>query len=911
MTSIKSLKKDIPSNIPINLSHLSYKMTKSSTSDNPIVYHSSHFDILRLEVPNWEEQSPQDRLYLYHLSRSCLYGRDIIYLQNHRYGLIVREILEALYENPSTRTPELEDYLTQYWFHSGAHHNYEETKFEPRFSVEWFEEAVSLLPYDVDAYLQAFGIEFDTIKKYLFDKDYEGKRRASGDPSTLIERSSVNFYAPDITTKEAENYYKTQSKRFSIAPGLNSYLYRESSTGIIREVVASSSGLYGEAIQNIVTELQLASQYAPSENSREVLEKLISYYSSGDIEDFADYSKSWINLRDHIDMINGFIETYTDPLGLKGSWEGIVELEDQEGTKRTSKIISLAEKFEADSPIDPLFMRDRVGAVSNRAINVVTLSGDSYPASPLGINLPNDERLRAEEGSKSVTLSNISSAINRAGSSRTIPTYFYGEEVQERQKKYGETADTLHTDLHEGIGHASGKLLAGVRGDALREFDSVIEETRADLNALYFIAHPLLRSEGIISTTEVYKALYDGYLTRGVLSQLARVGEEPILKQAHMQNRALIGWWTLHLAREDGAVKLEKKADGKHYISIYNYDRIREIFGIELQEIQRIKSTGDYSAAKELVERYGTKVDLELLEEIKKRDKEMGIPPYVGFVNPILHLDDSGEVRLILGEDFITQNLRYSKEYRTLAEPLARKKKTLTLDEGEWKPVMDTIRTKLRRLMDGKVSSSMKSNGVNWRLNYGANLIRLKELAKELPKDIELSRLLRAYEIREMRLLAMMVMPLSVDHSEVIRMSREIKTVEEVEQLVDNILIPMGISDEILEEAGGSNTGYLSSIVPFVLFSKLISTGQYTEAIPIKKLVDLSLRRLSESSNPLVAINIHRTFTKIAEGRPELREEVVSFSRLLVAEFSAGSLAHAIGEDLEELVRFLEEEERQ
>ncbi|MCI6278675.1 MAG: dipeptidyl peptidase 3 [Bacteroidales bacterium] len=875
---------------------------KSST----VVYHSGKFDILRLEVPGWDELSPGLKKYIYHLSEACLWGRDIIYIQHHRQGLLVRELLEAIWQMPAFRTKELEEYLAQYWFHSGLYHSYEETKFLPEFSVEWFKKALEALPYDIDTFLGEAGTNRSDIIRLLFDADYEGLRRASGAAETLIERSSVNFYDRGITTKEAVDFYERAKGETELAPGLNSVL-RKSKDGEIFEERASTSGLYAPALEEIVLHLRRASLLAPSEKAKSVLQALIAYYETGDPDAFATYSKMWVHLVEEVDMINGFIETYTDPLGLKGSWEGIVELEDKEGTKRTEKIISLADRLEKASPTDEAHKRKKAGAVSNRSINAVLLAGDSYPASPLGINLPNDERIRAEEGSKSVTLANVSKAISAARSGKSIPVYFFGKEVQDRQRKYGSLADILHTDLHEGIGHASGRLLDGVRGDALREFDSVIEEARADLNALYFIAHPILREEGIVESEEVYKALYDGYLTRGLLSQLARVGEVPVLTEAHMQDRALIARWTIDLAKETGAVTLEER-DGRHYVFVNDYRETQRLFGEELREIQRIKSTGDYAGAKELIERYATHVDEALLTEIKERDKATGIPPYTGFVNPVLTQKAGEVIELHTGEDFFAQNLRYSKEYKSLVSPLSRYGKRLREDEGKWKPLLDSLRTQLRRLMDVKVAQSMKSKGLAWKTLYGSNLLKLKELSATLPKDEELSGLLWHKENREMRLLALMTLPRESAEKLYPVLSEEVRTVEEAEQLVDLVLIPSKLSGVAVGRIPRENSSVYTRLIPYILLTRLLTLKEEVPSSMRRAVLKLVTEDLRDGDQRL-AVFIHRTFVKTAESGVEGRGETALVIRQIRAEFGADTTAFAIAEDLDDLIRYLEKEE--
>ena len=874
--------------------------TKASPTEGRTVYHSSKFDILRFDLPEWDGLSDKTKKYLYHLSEACLWGRDIVYLQHHRWGLIVRELLEAVWEREENRTPELEEYLAQFWFHSGPYHSYEETKILPKFTRRWFSESLDTLPYDTDRFLESLGTDRESIFRLMFDSDSEGIRRASGEPETLVERSAVNFYGEGVTTAEAHAFYKEMEGRFSIAPGLNSFLVKDNS-GRLREETASTGGLFGPALEQIVFHLNRALFFAPSDEAKEVLRTLIQYYESGDLEHFADYSRKWVHALDEVDMINGFIETYTDPLGLKGSWEGIVQIENKAGTERTSKIIALAGELERLSPIDEAFKREKIGAVSNRAIDVITLAGDSYPASPLGINLPNDERIRAEEGSKSVTLNNISESVSHHRSDKSIPVYFYGKEVQERQRKYGAIADTLHTDLHEGIGHASGRLADGITVDALREFDSAIEETRADLGALYFIADPLLQKHDIVEGEEVYKALYDGYLTRGVLSQLARIGDKPILTQAHMQNRALIGRWTLDLAKESGAMTLEKR-DGKHYLFVHDYEEVRRLFGEELREIQRIKSTGDYARAKELIEKYATQVDEELLAEIRKRDKETGLPPFTGFVNPVLSRDKEGKITLTATEGYFEQNLRYSRDYKSLVPSI----------EGFRLPApqppkggeeMRYIKNQLRRLMDVKTAQSLKEKGYPFGRIYGSNVLKLRELAETLPKDRLLYERLWKEDVREMRLLAIFLLtPYRVSKERLLEMAREVRTTEEAEQLSGEVFLRSGLASELLL----GEEGALPVPLTYLLLTGLLRRGEIIPEAVREGVAGKAAEDFAGGDTELKML-IHRFFVKLAEQSAEGRDTVKAFIREIESRGQDDPTADSVLEDLRDLLSYLEE----
>lgn len=873
-------------------------MTHTDREDG-LVFHSKHIDILRYRVAGWDGLDPQTRRYIYHLAEACLWGRDILYLQHHPMALAARTILEAIWQQGIFRSHQMEDYLTQFWMYSGFHHHYKETKMRPAFSLAYFREAVLQLPYDVDAYLEAQGFTMEHLEAMIFDPEVDPLRRADGDQETLVERSAVNFYGPGVTTREAEDFYKEMEGTFSIAPGLNTRLVKDES-GNLSEIVAYTDGLYGDALQAVVRHLTAAVSVAPSDESRQVLRTLIAYYESGDIEAFADYSKLWVRLLEPVDLIHGFIETYEDPLGLKGSYEGIVELEDPEGTERVRKIVDLAGYFEEQSPIDEEYKRtEALLGRAARAIDVVMLAGDSYPASPLGINLPNDERIRAEVGSKSVTLSNIALAIDSYRSAASIDLFYHGEEVKERLRRYGAEADMIHTDLHEIIGHGSGRLLPGVSGADLREHDSTIEEARADINALYFIADPRLVELGILPSAEAYKAEYDRYLTSALLTQLARLGDDTVLREAHMQNRALIARYAL---RYPEAVTMEL-IDGAHYVVIHDYERLREIFGGLLRELQRIKSTGDYEAAHELVLKYATEVDPELLEEAKRRDRETGMAPYIGFVNPRLtRVGDTVEISY--DEGFVEQCLRYSEQYRTLALPLSGflREGHKVYGEGKWHDRLNAIRSYFRKRMNGDVSKSMRDQGLRYGINFGVSLPDLREIAEEQPRDRSLSDLMWAKEVREMRLLSLMIYPREeLTRSILIERALQCRTVEEAEQLVVLLLMGSGEEERVATEVAKQSP---EAVLPWVVLTRLALQGVASSRF-VDRSLDAAERSLSEE-RPLQATYILRALSRLVERQPEMRKRVGRLAARLAA--SDESYRKGVGEELVDLLEYLEKE---
>ena len=869
-------------------------MTQKATAGDH-VYHSKHIDILRYRVPGWEALEPQAQRYVYHLAEACLYGRDILYLQHHPMALAARAILEAIWEQGTFRNHDMEDYLTQLWMYSGFHHHYKETKTVPAFSRTYFHEAVLQLPYDVEAFLEAQGFTLDALEEMIFDPSKDPLRRADGDRETLVERSAVNFYGPGVTTAEALEFYEKRKDKYRIAPGLNTRLVKDEK-GELRELTAYTDGLYGDALQAIVRQLTAALSYAPSEAARETLRTLIAYYESGDIDAFADYSEAWVRLLEPVDLIHGFIETYEDPLGLKGSYEGIVELEDPEGTERVRRIVELAGYFEQQSPINEAYKRTEPLGRAARAIDVVMLAGDSYPASPLGVNLPNDERMRAEVGSKSVTLSNISLAIDRYRSAASIDLFYHGEEVKERLRRYGAEADMLHTDLHEIIGHGSGKLLPGVSGADLREYDSCIEEARADINALYFIADPRLVELGILPSPDAYWAEYDRYLTSALITQLSRLGEDTVLREAHMQNRALIARYALQYPE---AVTLEA-IEGEHFVLIHDYERLREIFGELLRELQRIKSRGDYEAAADLVARFGTEVDPELREEAIRRDRATGMAPYIGFVNPRLSLRGES-VEIDYTEGFIEQNLRYSEQYRTLALPLEGflRKEYKVYGEGKWHDRLNAIRQRLRKRMSGDVSKSMRDKGLQYGINFGVSLPDLREIAAEQPRDRSLADLMWTKEVREMRLLSLMIRPREeLTRKDLLTLAGECRTIEEAEQFVTLLLIGSGEEERVATEVAAKSP---EVILPWVVLTRLAVAGSASTRF-VKHSLDRAEEVLSEE-RPLQATYILRALSRLSERQPEMRQRIARFANARAKE--EDPLRKGVGEELTELLEYL------
>lgn len=805
------------------------------TPTPPYSFRFADIEVLRYRVEGFDHLPLDTKLFLYHLSEAALAGRDIIFAQHHRLNLSIRHLLDALIINEKGTThpeyPDLCTYAYRVWFASGVHHHYGEDKFVPECSKAYFAEAVGRLSAEELAPFARAGLSLEALIDFIFDPEADAVRRAHGDDDTLIERSAVNFYGKGVTTREANAYYESIADKYRIAPGLNSRLVREAS-GQVLEEVASTSGLYAEALQEVVAHLRKAAELAPSDEARAVIDQLVRYYETGDLDDFYEFSIRWVGHKDPsgIDFINGFIETYTDPLGLKGSWEAIVQLIDTEGSRRTALIAENASRFEARSPIDEAHKKGAIQGVSASAINVVMLAGDSYPASPLGINLPNDERIRADFGSKSVTLTNISQALDEASmGSGATEAFYLGEEVRRRLYEYGNLASVVHTDLHECLGHGSGRLEEGVSGDALGAYDSTIEEARADLNALYFIADPEMVALGILPDPEAYKAEYDRYMTNGLIVQLARLKEGEVLKQAHMQNRSLITRYIL--AQADERIVSLREEGGHFYVVISDYERLRDEFGKMLCLIQRVKSTGDIDTARTLVETYGTTVDERLYESASTRYKALGLAPFKGFLNPRMTLvrDTEGgkvtDVCLDYDETFEGQMLRYGKAYSFL--PIG-SEVAKPHPDGKWRDTLNALRIQLRRNMDGVVSESMRDKGVGYGINFGVTLPRLQALAQTLPVDADLARRMWHKDVREMKLLAPLVFPaeaLNID--EALRMCHESPHIEVSEQLCLHLLMKAPFVEHLtlrLWQEGAPYTDQ-AAIIPYILMTRMLMQG--------------------------------------------------------------------------------------
>ena len=652
--------------------------------------------MLRYELKGFEDLSLNQKLYIFCLAKATLMGRDITFDQQGKYNLRIRKTLETVYlhyegDRECEEFKAFEVYLKRIWFASGIHHHYGCEKFKPGFSEEYFYHLLEnigeeLLPIKRGETKEDLMRQLESI---LFDPEVMPKRVNQTDGEDLVLTSACNFYE-DVTQEEVERFYAKMKKTDNPNPpsyGLNSKLIKRNSEVV--ELTWKEDGLYGETIREIVSWLLKAQKYAENEGQKHVIDLLVKFYRTGSLEDFDRYSIAWVEQHEGlVDFINGFIEVYGDPLGMKGTWEGIVEYKDLEATKRTQTISQNAQWFEDHSPVDPRFRKPEVKGVTANVICAAMLGGEEYPASAIGINLPNSNWIRQEHGSKSVTIGNLTDAYNKAAQGNGFRDEFViDEETVALMNQYADITDDLHTDLHECLGHGSGQLLPNTDPDALKAYGNTIEEARADLFGLYYVADHKLVELGLTPNDEAYKAQYYSYLMNGLLTQTIRIKEGDKIEEAHMRNRALIAWWTLEHA--EGAVELVqeevsyasaedalKDAEGniittRTYVKVNDYEKLRHLFGELLAEIQRIKSEGDYEAARQLVEKYAVNIDPALHREILARYKKLNLAPYKGFINPKMTLvfDEEGnpiDVNLDYEESYTDQMLRYSDEYGTL-----------------------------------------------------------------------------------------------------------------------------------------------------------------------------------------------------------------------------------------------------
>lgn len=635
--------------------------------------------ILRYKVPGFEDLTLKQKELVYYLTQAALEGRDILFDQNGKYNLRIRRMLEAVYTNyqgdkTSSDFKNMEIYLKRVWFSNGIHHHYGSEKFIPKFSPDFLKEAV----FGIDASKLPLA-ERETVEQLcnqlfpvIFDPTVMSKRVNQADGEDLVLTSACNYYE-GVTQKEAESFYnamKDPKDETPVSYGMNSRLVKES--GKIQEKVWKVGGLYAQAIEKIVYWLKKAENVAENDAQKAVISKLIQFYETGDLKNFDEYAIFWVkDLNSRIDFVNGFTESYGDPLGMKASWESLVNFKDMEATRRTETISSNAQWFEDHSPVDKTFKKEQVKGVSAKVITAAILAGDLYPATAIGINLPNANWIRAQHGSKSVTIGNITDAYNKAAHGNGFNDEFVASDTEKQQiDKYGDLTGDLHTDLHECLGHGSGKLLPSVDPDALKAYGSTIEEARADLFGLYYMADPKLVELNLLPDTEAFKAEYYTFLMNGLMTQLVRIESGNNIEEAHMRNRQLIARWVFEKGAADKVIEMVKK-DGKTYVVVNDYQKVRQLFGELLAEIQRIKSTGDIEAARTLVENYAVKVDPTLHAEVLERYQKLNLAPYKGFVNPKYELvthenGDIMDVTVSYGEGYVEQMLRYSNDYSSL-----------------------------------------------------------------------------------------------------------------------------------------------------------------------------------------------------------------------------------------------------
>lgn len=646
---------------------------------NYVVESFADAQVLRYKVEDFEALTPKQKEFIYYLSEAALEGRDILFDQNGRYNLAIRRTMEAIYkgysgDRKSNDFLAFETYLKRVWFANGIYHHYSSEKFTPDFTKEYFETLVKSVDATTLPLAEGESVEtlISTLSPVIFDPNVLPKKSNQAAGQDLVTTSAVNFYK-DVNQAEVEKFYadmKKPNENTPISYGLNSRV--EKVDGKVVENVWKVGGLYGAALERIVGWLEKAREVAENDAQKAYIDKLISFNRTGNLVEFDEYAILWTKeTNSQVDFVCGFTETYEDPLGMKATWEAVINFKNEKASKRTEKISNNAQWFEDNSPVDKRFKKKEVKGVSAKVITVAMMGGDCYPTAPLGINLPNATWIRRDHGSKSVTIENIGGAYDKASLGNGFGDEFiWSETERELKKKYGFMSSSLHTDLHECLGHGSGKLLDGVDPDALKAYGSPLEEARADLFALYYIADAKLVELGILPDTEAYKAEYYNYLLNGYMTQLIRIEPGKDIEQAHMRNRQTIASWIIEKGAKDGIVEL-KKRDDKTFVVINDYAKLRVLFGELLAEVQRIKSEGDYEAAKNLIENYGVKVNQDIHKEVLARNSALKLPPYKGFVNPVMTpvKDAEGniiDVKLDYTEGYAEQHLRYSEKYSAL-----------------------------------------------------------------------------------------------------------------------------------------------------------------------------------------------------------------------------------------------------
>ena len=655
---------------------------KEATQKDDFTYQIDQFAdirVMRFQIPGWDELDLRQKKLIYYLSEAAKAGRDITFDQNFKYNLAIRKTMEEIYENyqGDREAREFGDfmvYLKRIWFSNGIHHHYSTDKIIPAFSDTYFAELVNNsqnagFPLREGQITEEF---IAWISPYIFDPDVAAKKIVTDPDSDIVAESATNFYADEVNQAEVLAFYKKvkdPDDKTPVSYGLNSKIVKEN--GKIKEEVYKFGGLYGPAIEKIIYWLEKAKTVAGSTEQEKAFAALIDYYKTGDLTTWDEYNVMWLNDGNaFVDYVNGFIEVYGDPLGMKATWESVVNFRNEEATKRTEIISENAQWFEDNSPVDPRFKKKEVKGVTAKVITVAQLGGDCYPTTPIGINLPNADWIRKEHGSKSVTMDNITYAYDQvAMQSGFLEEFAASQEEIDRQRKYGSISDNIHTDMHECIGHASGQLLPETSSEALQSYSSALEESRADLFALYYMMDQKMVDLGLLPNLDAARAQYDSYIANGLMRQLTRIELGKDIEQAHMRNRQLISKWCYEKGRDENVIEKFEK-DGKTYIRINDYERLRELMGELLAEVQRIKSEGDYAAGKKLVENYAVKVDPELHAEVKERYAKLNLAPYGGFVNPeispVTENDEILDVEVSYPDDYVKQMMHYSQDYSYL-----------------------------------------------------------------------------------------------------------------------------------------------------------------------------------------------------------------------------------------------------
>lgn len=748
-------------------------MNQQQTISGQSVCRFADIEILRYQIPGFERLPLERKLLVYHLSEATLAGRDIIFDQNGRYNLRLRHLCETVYQHyegdkSSGDWQAFVTYLRRLWFSSGIHHHYASDKFLPLFSEQFLRTAVKSLQEE-----KALLLEYDqkTLDEELypeiFDAERSPKRTEQSGEHDLVAASSANFYERGVAQADVEALYTALSEwstpeeqKRPPSYGLNSRV-SQTEDGSLYEMTYRIGGLYGEALEAVSSHLKAALAYVDTDAQREAILHLLAYYKTGDLQRYNDFCTTWVTDTEvTVDFINGFTEVYTDPLGLKGAWEGLVHIKNEEASRRTEKICREAAWFEANAPIDDRFKKAEPVGISATVVDVAMLGGDSYPATPIGINLPNANWIRQEYGSKSVTISNIHDAYRSASRSNGMDDAFVpSEEVRSLLARYDGLTDELHTDLHECLGHGSGRLLPGVTAESLGAYHSTIEETRADLFALYYMADKKLLDLELLPSEEAYQACYYRYLLNGLVTQLVRIELGRNIEEAHMRNRALIARYALERGREERTIELR----GLELI-IHDYSALRSYFADLLREVQRITSEGDQQAAKRLVEKYAITINLDLHREVLERYRSLNLAPYRGFVNPRFELiwEDGGitDVCPDYTEAYDEQMLRYSRDYSFLSlDPVAEEDLRNPQPSEASQAVARELRKGLRGSMDGIVSSSMREKGLHYGINFGLTMEHIQARAKSLPQSEDLARYLLSRDVRELKLIAQLIYP--------------------------------------------------------------------------------------------------------------------------------------------------------